>query len=460
MAVSVTEGVFPIIKPSIMNDESGRRQILAERQDKMKREAMLKEKARLARLLANDARDVMRRSRASLEEMTASAKRDPQSGALLIAVREAAAIYANAAAEFLAADYNAEFFEAMAGGADKSAANQQAGAKITPTFEDVRKEVKKIETECKKAETANLATISESRLMGRIAAEAELLASAEKVSLLYALARGPESTAEDADNLLSALSGLKIKRKQAYVVKRDQRIEELMAEGHSEDKARDLFAKELRAERKKQEPERRERIAQERKMRVFGCDLKEACTGMADVIATHSTAKADRKAAGYARDVARSQGDMGGLREAVTEHKRASTKMALAVFKEMTYQNIKQHGIPKSEAREMALKQFRAEHERRIGMNVEQKKQLRRAGKLDSLEITTDMPRHVAEWRMSWNKYRHDVNLLKAEDRVAAEPQQKAVSKSHPAHVRTGQDPPGRRLLRLVQIERANTHNH
>lgn len=381
---------------------------LAERIAVSQRKANLKSLAERAALQTEDAFAEMKSAKSRLEFEIADMRRNPTS-VNRDDVVNMATIYRKAAAGYLAALFAQKFTDKMADGFGIAAASKYASEVISPNFEQVRAQVAIAEKQCQAANAANVNKIENSFAPGQLVREFDASASMARAVSLYDIVKMPGATAADGDNLLTALDAAKIERKQARVEWRDAKVAEFIASGDSEKTARAKVAALLRQERKETERtgERAEYFAQRRDMRVAACEL--CITG---ALHDHSQAKNRRIAASVERDVARNAGDMESLRQSMQETYGAAAKMALAIVRELTYENIKKFPMDKKQARQMALEQFRAEHEKRLGMSVEEKKQLRREGKLDTLPITPDMSIDTVKHRIRWNKQRHDSKLL------------------------------------------------
>ncbi len=291
-----------------------------------------------------------------------------------------------------------------------------------------------------------------------------VLAAAAEVENLFAIAKNPASTTLDGEILLAAVDQAKAQRRVAYQAWKDQRLEALQAQGHDLPTARRMFAQELRQARSDTEEQRGQQIECEGRACRIGSGLVAGTVqqGRADLpiaIAQHHTGKAEKKSAEAARSVwrekmAKGQADatvIENMRAAMAQHSAGSFRMTLGIFRELTAEYMAE-GYTATEAQKLARDKFRAVHEARIGMSVEEKiawrNQAGLGGKLQPLAIDPQtMNAAQIEYRQRVNARITDRALLNQYDdgsrptpMVPAQSQRQVATIRHDA---TPRAPPG-----------------
>jgi hypothetical protein len=263
-----------------------------------------------------------------------------------------------------------------------------------------------------------------------------VLAAAAEVENLLAIAKNPASTTLDGEILLAAVDQAKAQRREAYQSWKDQRLEALQAQGHDLPTARRMFAQELRQARRDTEEQRGQQIECEGRACRLGSGLVAGTVqqGRADLpiaIAQHHTGKAEKKSAEASRSVwrekmAKGQADatvIENMRAAMAQHSAGSFRMTLGIFRELTAEYMAE-GYTREQAQKLARDKFRAVHEARIGMSVEEKTAWRNqagvGGKLPPLAINpqTMTPEQI-EYRQRVNDRIADRALLQGYDKGA-----------------------------------------
>ncbi len=404
MAVVVSGGMIenqasrhPVVLQTLFADQDQANMRAKEQAQTTKRQSTLKATAIKARMQAKDALQDMKRAKFAMEDLVAVAKVNP-SYANVAAAKDAAGIYQKAAVDYIGALYAAEYADKAAEGAGIAIASKSAGEKISPGVEAVRQEIKEVERNYAEVAKSQSIPVDNLRLEQVFAAQAEFRITAERVGILYDLAKMPSSTAEDGQNLVMAVTAMKAARKNAYVVERDARIAELMDKGHSEIEARNQYAKELRAERRREDKtgERRQHIEHCVKCNRLGHglirgDVQEGRAMMPEAMQKHFYAKQDKKAARAERDVARRDKNAPALQQSVDRYVNASVRMTMGIFRELVAESMTE-GYTKAQAKQVALEKFRAEHNRR--------------------KNGTD--REAREWQKARSDFQMDIGLLRA----------------------------------------------
>lgn len=275
MAVLVTEGL--IKSGTIVNDP-----IIAAQIDKQNRKKSLAEKSKQLQREANDAKAMMEKYKSRLADMVALAKLNP-SYANMAGARAAADGYSLAAANYIGALYAAEYAAAAAEGAGIVVASRDAGAKVSPSVEAAKNEIKAVERNYAEIVKVQTGQSAKTDFVADMMAQSDLAASTKRAETLFSIAKMSSSTMDDAMNLVASVEQLRAQRKATHVSWRDNRIAEIMdASKHKyadtescEAAARNKVAKELRKKRRAEDKsgERRERIKSEKEMRMFGLEL-------------------------------------------------------------------------------------------------------------------------------------------------------------------------------------------
>ena len=415
----LVENQFTKIPPTIIAGAQRRKRLL--------------EKAAEAEIQVEDTKINMRRAKTRLVDLFAA---EP-TYANLLALREAVSSYQTAASLFIAALYTMELAASAAGnfGASFKDAIVESGAKISPSLDQLKQDLKKAETNYQQIAAKQREDLVQNNLHVARDSEFRLIEKYAEREILYTIAKSVDSTAADGRNLVESVYAARQLRKDAHVWWRDERLAELAASGYSDSAARDIVARELRQKRKMEDKtgERAACICAEKKCLRLGQGLMrgDVQTGRANLpiaIAQHHDGKTIKKSARAERDVARRNKDIDAMAESVGNYVRGSVRMTLGILNELTSE-LMSEGYTRTDARKMAAEKFRAVHERRKNGN----------------------DRDANEWRERWMEYRRDLEFVR-ESRSLADTARALFSGSFPRTIRhdpnnRSQAPPAHRKL-------------